>query len=306
MSQTEEEIIHHSSKPLDAIPTELSASTPPIPGIRAVLFDIYGTLLISGSGDIGIAEPLGRSHALVEALQSTGYKYSGDPDSAVKEFRQVIERHHEHSRSAGVGFPEVNIIAVWREVTEQFYESGELNQQVTDKHLSRLAVEFEVRVNPVWPMPAMADCLAKLRGMGMVLGIISNAQFFTPLIFSALLKKDLDQLGFAPELRYYSYRHGLAKPGQELYQLAKNGLAERNIECSEVLYVGNDMRNDIWPAAEVGFRTGLFAGDKRSLRLRQDEKEKTARQTPDAIITDLMQIPPMIETPGGTKAEFDG
>jgi putative hydrolase of the HAD superfamily len=57
----------------------------------------------------------------------------------------------------------------------------------------------------------------------------------------------------------------------------------------QVLYVGNDMRNDICPAAATGFHTALFAGDKRSLRLREDDR-KCARTRPDIIITDLMQL----------------
>ena len=46
--------------------------------------------------------------------------------------------------------------------------------------------------------------------------------------------------------------------------LGKNGVAP-----GEVLYVGNDMLNDVYAAGQVGFRTALFAGDQRSLRMRQ-------------------------------------
>ena len=47
------------------------------------------------------------------------------------------------------------------------------------------------------------------------------------------------------------------------------------------------MRNDIAPAAALGFRTALFAGDRRSLRLREED---ALGVTPDAIITSLDQI----------------
>ena len=75
-----------------------------------------------------------------------------------------------------------------------------------------------------------------------------------------------------------------------LYHAAVQRLAKMEIMPDEVLYVGNDMLNDIMPAQHVGFKTALFAGDKRSLRwrandLRVDEIE------PEIIVTDLSQIP---------------
>ena len=56
-----------------------------------------------------------------------------------------------------------------------------------------------------------------------------------------------------------------------------------------MLYVGNDLRNDIWPASLTGCRTALFAGDARSLRLREDDP-RYASVDPDRIVTALSQI----------------
>ena len=56
-----------------------------------------------------------------------------------------------------------------------------------------------------------------------------------------------------------------------------------------ILYLGNDMLNDIWAAAQVGFRTALFAGDARSLRLRED-REEIGDISPNAVITELKQL----------------
>ncbi|GHT78050.1 hypothetical protein FACS1894130_03980 [Spirochaetia bacterium] len=52
--------------------------------------------------------------------------------------------------------------------------------------------------------------------------------------------------------------------------------------------VGNDMLNDTVPAA--GFKTLLFAGDGRSLRLRQDNP-LTEDVRPTAVIRRLADIP---------------
>jgi putative hydrolase of the HAD superfamily len=66
-------------------------------------------------------------------------------------------------------------------------------------------------------------------------------------------------------------------------------LCRRGIRHDEVLYVGNDMLNDIMPANSVGFRTALFAGDARSLRLREDEPSVRG-STPDLVVTDLLDL----------------
>jgi len=62
-----------------------------------------------------------------------------------------------------------------------------------------------------------------------------------------------------------------------------------------VLYVGNDMLNDIYTAHNSGFQTCLFAGDRRSLRLRTDRPE-CASLKPDAIIKELNQLTDMIRS----------
>ncbi len=294
MSKSLERILRAASSPLTPVPTTLAPRTLPLPDVRAVVFDIYGTLLISGSGDIGLADPTSRGAALQQALAAVGCHLNGAADGAMTALHEQIHQAHEQSRAAGTAFPEVDIVEIWRQTTDHLVTAGALAQPVPAQQLPQLAIEFETRVNPVWPMPDMTTTLAALQTAGLVLGIISNAQFFTPLLFPALVHKNLDQLGFDPELRYYSYVHRRAKPGPELYQLAAEGLAAKSIQPSAVLYVGNDMRNDIWPAAAVGFRTALFAGDQRSLRLRSAEAD--ARAEPDVIVTQLPQIPPMLSS----------
>jgi len=80
------------------------------------------------------------------------------------------------------------------------------------------------------------------------------------------------------------------KPSQKLYSIAADRLKQKlGLEVWECLYVGNDMRNDIWPAQAIGFKTALFAGDRLSLRLREDHPYcKDTR--PDVIVTSLPEL----------------
>jgi putative hydrolase of the HAD superfamily len=270
------ERIRTLSSPLVPRPTGVEPSLEPLPGIRAVLFDIYGTLVISASGDIGLAGDQDEEAAFRAALAHAGISVPGDRGPA--DLKAAIRTFHSERKDAGVEYPEVDILAIWSSVVGA--GSG----------LAKLALEYECRVNPVWPMPALGEMLGQIRKRGLVLGLVSNAQFYTPLMLEAFLGAPLPQLGFDPDCCAFSYRLLEAKPSTRIYREALSGLAGKHgIGPSEVLYVGNDIRNDIRPAAEVGCRTVLFAGDARSLRLREDDPSCTGTR-PDRTVTALGQI----------------
>ena len=94
---------------------------------------------------------------------------------------------------------------------------------------------------------------------------------------------------FAQELCVWSYELLEAKPSPLLFASVLERLAEQGIAPGETLYVGNDCLNDIWSAQGAGCRAVLFAGDERSLRLREDD-ERCRDLHPDAVITELSQL----------------
>lgn len=289
MNQSYAEIFRAHFRPLEPLPTGEQPVLRRLAGLRAVLFDLYGTLFISGSGEVGtVAAPA--DMALSEALAAVGLRLLGPPAEAAGIWFEAVRQAHARARAAGIDYPEVQVVELWGELLGQLRQRGWLDGRLSGQgELARLAVEYEARANPCWPMPGLAECLAGLRAKGKLLGIISNAQFYTPALFPALLGVEAEQLGFARELVFYSYQHGRAKPGTWLHQQAARRLAGQGIAPAEVLYVGNDMLNDIWPAAQVGFATGLFAGDGRSLRWRQGEPEMAALR-PDIVLTCLADL----------------
>jgi len=282
------EIIRRHSRFLAPLPTGESPRLRALGGVDAVLFDVYGTLLVSGSGDVGAGNPADRGEAVAAALAAVGVRLRGPQDAARKVFLREIERQHQTARQAGVDFPEVDILEVWGHTLAELAACGWVTGG-ENVDLPRLAVEFEVRANPVWPMPDLLPVLEGLRRAGRTLGVVSNAQFFTPEVFPALLQQTLADLGFDPELQFYSYQHGRAKPSLELYRLAAAALQRRGIAAERAVYVGNDMRNDIAPAARLGFRTALFAGDARSLRSRAGDP-LCAGIVPDLVVTSLSDL----------------
>lgn len=285
-------ILAHSS-PLAPTPTgevpKLSQQT----GIKAVVFDIYGTLVISAAGDISLANDDNRDDALRLAIETgTGLTFCGRSEGLATAYHRHIRAHQEIRRAEGIEYPEVEIRDVWRDLLAELCREEKLPAIETDSEAvcERIAVAYECAANPVWPMPQLAETLAALREKNLALGIVSNAQFYTLSLFPAFLDgRDLAALGFDERLAVFSFQLREGKPSTRLYEILAENLAEQGIAPDEVIYVGNDLRNDIWPAQLVGFRTALFAGDARSLRWREDDP-RVEGVIPDLVITELAQL----------------
>ena len=263
---------------LTPIPTSLTPAGDLIHDIRCVLFDIYGTLFISASGDIGPARQNSPQMEEIKLLLAR-YEIHKTPRALLNEFHDAIKARHTELHSRGIDFPEVKIDRIWQQVLQ----AGDANA------VRQFAAEFELISNPVYPMPNLAELLSSCRRQGLLMGIISNAQFYTPYLFKWFLDSDPQALGFNPELIFYSYRFEMAKPSAALFKMAAEKLKKKEITPSSVLYLGNDMLNDIYPAKIAGFKTALFAGDQRSLRLRTDDP-RCRNLTPDLVVTDLAQL----------------
>ncbi len=260
-----------------------------------VVFDIYGTLLISSSGDIGT-----QNHSkILNAFKNSGIKWNSDinntelQNTIQKLYVQEIINDHEEKKRKGIDYPEILIESIWERVFNKIQKQLKLILP-NSFDFKDFSLNYETLSNLVYPMPEFKFILKTLSEMNLKLGIVSNAQFFTPMLMHYFLgsqdfKKETDLPYFENELCIYSYQQGIAKPSVTLHTKLAHKLQLQKIKPEEVLYIGNDMLNDIYGAQQVGFKTVLFAGDKRSLRLRKDN-DKTKNLQPDFIIENLTQI----------------
>ena len=285
---------------LDPIPTDTSEHWRPDPTIRACIFDIYGTLIISASGDIDQAEF--SSQSLEMALEKAHIELQASDDQSrqiileklLKDFRRAIEKEHNRVKKRGIPHPEIIITDIWRRILKQYHKEQKI--RIT-KHseIKIYTFLFELMSNRIYPMPYMKQVLDQLSQSAMPLGIISNAQFYTPMIMNHFLEAPMSETThirhFEPRLSIYSYQAGRSKPDVYLFHILTERLENHyGIKPEEALFVGNDMYKDIWPASQAGLKTALFAGDRRSLRLRQNQAEVKNLQ-PEFIIKDLRSIP---------------
>lgn len=214
--------------------------------IRAVLFDVYGTLLKSGAGEL-------HPDPVLRAEIAKGHAVSAHP------------------------FPEVDI----REI------HSVLHPEMSTAEIEELALQHEQQVNPVSAMSGAKETLTALAARGLKLGLISNAQFYTVPVLEETLDASLGDLGIDRDLCWFSYVVRRAKPDPWLFESARSALARFGLEAEEVLYIGNDVRNDIDPSHVVGFRTVLFAGDQGSLRLRGRNVDDCGA---DHVVHDLLEL----------------
>lgn len=280
------------SRPLSPVPTGTEPRLKKLEGIRYVIFDFYGTLFISGVGDIGIDEEGDRREQFQLALAACGLPAGPEAAaSGLKHYNDLVQADRDEKRQAGVDHPEPVVERIWLQVLEKLSAAGLTGRAADGELARRFAVEFELRVNPVWPMPGLDRMLLELRQSERTLGIISNSQFYTPIAFEALARSTIDRMGFDTGLLHWSFEERLKKPSVEFYRRFLKKLTDRypGADAGEVLYIGNDMLKDVWPASQTGMRTALFAGDERSLRWRRDDG-RCAKLRPDLVVTDLLQI----------------
>ena len=285
-------LIERLCSPLQPQPTGYPTRLTPLSDIRAVVFDIYGTLLISGSGDVGPDSADDDEQAFRTALVDAGIDSGSTFDriGGAELLRSGIIAAQAERREQQIAYPEIDILAVWRGL---FAERGLTT--VTTAQLQAVALAYECRVNPVWPMPQLRATLDAIRALGLPMGIVSNAQFYTPLLIEALTDSTIDQLGFDPALCVWSWRELEGKPSQTLFRQLLRPLEQRyHIGPQQTLYIGNDCLKDIWTASSLGLRTALFAGDQRSLRLRADDP-RCAPLRPDIVIDQLDQLPGLLD-----------
>ncbi|MDF1825267.1 MAG: HAD family hydrolase [Verrucomicrobiales bacterium] len=275
-------IVKQRMRPLEPLPIGVEARAEPIPGIKAVIFDLYGTLIISAAGDISLVSENVSMQGMERALKALGGAVDDSlTGSSLQVYAAEIRAQQEQRRAEGVEYPEVEIREVWGAIAER---AG-----LKATFIELAALEYECAVNPCWEMPGASDLLMQLSTSGLRLGIISNAQFYTHAVVAGLLQPGIEELQSDARLNVFSYEEREGKPSLRLFSKAAEAAGKDGIEPHEILYVGNDFRKDIEPASRVGFRTAFFAGDARSFRTGTVSPQKACDHA-DVVLTDLRQL----------------
>lgn len=246
---------------------------------RVVLFDVYGTLLVSAAGGepglIGQGSEAGLSARGLLSAHLAELGQTEGPEGLHDRFVAQLKTRRAEAQ-ARVPHPEVDVMEVFADLLPGVPVSG----------LRTIALIHEAWKNPCAPMPGALATVQNLAASGLRLGLVSNAQFSTPLLLEALWGAPAEQFGLEPALSVYSFQLGRAKPDTLPFEVALATLP--GVAPGEVLYIGNSSANDIAPARTLGLATALFAGDTRSFR---PSAPGAPGAQPDLVLVDFAELP---------------
>lgn len=288
-------------------PAVLPKATPftkPVDGIRAVTFDVYGTLLRITGGKLLPEGPdrLSRQIAFEKTVEEFNvwnflFRKPGAPWQQVyDQYKTLLEDRQLRSAVRKGERPEVDLAAdVWRPLIAQWdrkefrYDETLLGDR--DALAEKIAWFFHSRLQAVEASQNAAATLRRIVDRGISVALMSDGQTFTPvqLMRSLATSSPRSEIAVDWSLSVLSYQHGVRKPSLSLYQTSLERFAARGIEPGQILHVGSRLKDDLGVARLRGMKTALYAGDSASLEATRDEV-RDRRLAPDRLITDLAQL----------------
>lgn len=277
----------------------------PISGLKAVVWDLYGTLLRIADGELLFQHPqqIRMEVALDKTLQEFHFwnAMSRKPGPPWEQLHSLYTRAYDDLRLAGSGkkgdLTEVDSAKLWRRVLSKLeldkfeYDAAQLGD--LDALSEKIAYFFHASLQGLELSPGADVALSAVCDSGFQQGLLADGQCFS----LTQLLRGLEAQGtlaaaeavLSPLIVTLSHHEGIRKPSRSLYLRAVERLRERGVEPEQVLYVGARLREDLVVAKQVGFRTALYAGDKLSLKATPADLRDPAVK-PDRLLTELPQV----------------
>jgi FMN phosphatase YigB (HAD superfamily) len=276
--------------------------------VKAVLWNVYGTLLSIGGGELLFEHP--NDFVMSVALDKTIAEFkmwssmSRKPGAPSEYMRSIYAQLLLEQRTGPPNerFPEVASEKVWDAVIKRLLQKdykfdagfyGSLNE-----FSRKVAYFFHASLQGTSCYPDAAFALRNVREAGLKQAVLGDGQCFTMLQLQRGLKAQdgsirvEDLLDDAVNTLSFDVRG--RKPSERLFRHALAKLAEQGITPSEVLHVGSRVGNDLVPARRLGMRTALFAGDRASLQATA-EQVRDPGSKPDVLLTELSQIADIVD-----------
>jgi hypothetical protein len=276
-------------------------------GIRAVLWNVYGTLLAIPFGELVFEHP--QPFVMTAALEKTIEQFKmwgsmsrkpGQPSEYMQHLYTTQLDEQRLAPSRGEKHPELVADRVWEGLIKKLFQKdykfdagfyGSLNE-----FSRKVAYFFHASLQGTACYRGAASALQAVADAGLVQGLCADGQCFTPV----QLQRGLDgqdggrlETLIPPDLQILSHEAKGKKPSERLFERALERLEKLDIGPGEVLHVGSRIDKDLTPAKQLGMKTALFAGDRTSLSA-SPKQLKDAATRPDVLLTDLDQISDVI------------
>jgi FMN phosphatase YigB (HAD superfamily) len=288
-----------AQKPVTATP-----SAKVLPGIRAVLWDVYGTLLRVSDGRYTILpdEEARLQIALDKTIHEFNmwnhmYRRPGPPwQSMIGIYKSTIERQAMQAAAKG-NFTEVNLVHTWQaligKLFEKEYTFDESQYGDLDEFSEKVAYFFHSALQATEAREGAAQAMSDMASAGLTQGLLGDGQSFTLVqtLRALSMQGDLPPLYelFRPQTLILSYDVGLKKPSRLLFSEAVQQLRGIGIQAQEILHISCRLSTDLVPARAAGMKTALLVSEKLGLEVSSDVLKDPARR-PDRLLTDLSQV----------------
>jgi len=272
--------------------------------VRAVMWNVYGTLLAISQGELLFEHP--QAFVMNNALDKTIQEFkmwasmSRKPGQPSEYLLQIYSQLLIEQRSVPGGterYPEVQAERLWEAILKRLLQKdykfdagffGSLNE-----YSRKVAYFFHASLQGTCCYPGAAVALQHVRKAGLRQGLLADGQCFTTVQLQRGLAAQDEQVRLENlldgSLVVLSAEIRGKKPSERLFRRALELLGEKGISPGEVLHVGSRLKEDLVPARRLGMHTALFAGDKASLQA-NPEQLKDPNSRPDVLLTELDQI----------------
>jgi FMN phosphatase YigB (HAD superfamily) len=275
-----------------------------LPGIRVVLWNVYGTLLNIFGGQLLFEHP--EKFVMDIALDKIVQEFKmwgsmsrkpGQPSEYMGEIYHRVLTDQRLAPSPGEKYPELHAERIWEAIVKKLYQKDykyDLAMYGTLAEFSqKLAYFFHASLQGTACYEGVGAALERMQHLGVRYGLLADAQCFT---FVQLQRGIASQKCAVPadalldkSLRFLSCEVGGRKPSDRLFKRCLTQLAAIGVTPGQVLHVGSRMKEDIVAARKLGMRTALFAGDKNSVQATK-EQVRDNETRPDVLITDFSQF----------------
>jgi FMN phosphatase YigB (HAD superfamily) len=298
-------------EPPDVEPPKARPHLVRLSGVRAVTWNVYGTLLAIAGGELYLEHP--KPFAMDVALDKTiqEFKMWGSmtrkPGQPTEYLRQVYGDLLAQQRAvpgSSERYPEVSVDRLWDAFIKRLLQKdykfdagfyGSLNE-----FSRKVTYFFHASLQGVAAYPGAAAALRAVADAGLKQGLVGDGQCFTVAQLGHALARqdphiDLDEC-VDPSLRVLSFEARARPPSDKLCRHALVALAGLGITPDQVLHVGSRVDLDVVPARRLGMKTALFAGDKASLRATPAQLKEPASR-PHVLLTELGQVADVVGRP---------
>lgn len=218
--------------------------------LRAVIFDLYGTLLEFGPPPADAEQQWAQDWqaAFGTAPRLTRLQFAD-------ECRRVVALEHSAARARRIACPEV----FWPDIVD-----AALPEVARLPAAARANLPFYEAglTHTVRLMPGAADALRAAQAASLHLGLASNCQPYSlreldRALATAGLSRDL----FHPRLCFLSFEHGFSKPNPHVFRHLTARLRLLGVAPAEAMMVGDRVDNDLDPARVHGWQTCAIGPD---------------------------------------------